>query len=779
MSHLRPAQPIPPGPVGFVHFEWPGLDETFFTPLCSKLGMTTERAYEAQRNVLTSISGQWGATTIARYDYTTNALGQRTSVKQSGTAFGDYGASTYQQFGYNPRSELTSALGYLGEDVTQTAQPLPSRQFTFNYDNIGNRVSTTRATDVPAEAYTTNALNQIVTKENRTVSVSGTVDAAAKVAVAGSGGAAKRQGRYWADELAVNNATVPWRGALTAYAGKTGTSPDLLRIDARLAFIAAQSQAFSYDNDGNLLSDGLWDYTWDAENRLIALETAALAYNAGFPKQRLEFKYDWMGRRIEKLVREGWNGSNYMSIASQRRYVYDDWNIIAEYGVNSSSLLIYRSYTWGLDIAHSLTKAGGVGALLQVSDHDTGKTYFSTYDGNGNVTTLVNANGGIAAVYEYTTFGEPKRVNIIDSVVRDQAFGFATKYTDAEIDLVYYNNRFYNYKLGRFISRDPFEEKGGMNVYAYCLNSPVATSDVGGMYPFIYGQDGDWWQWPVMFSIMMMTGDITGDDSTILSAFYANATPISPDVIIGQALMGANNTGLNIMNGGGPSNKDGAEKKESAEDREKRKKECEAMLASYKQVMEKYASYTKLVGRYNDLKSVFSKDPGYGVATVKTIEPAFDAIASFVPAFQWAGYMRQIAQGLEIVGFAKDLSWGMPKNLIDFAQNEVPGPYAVGDSGVAAVNATMFTLKTLTDVTITKIAERTGLLGAASVFVIKLGENYVPVFLSRVDQDKILDSMIPNYSETGVIETKQTYMKNLEGYNDAMRRSNCSNFFSQ
>jgi YD repeat-containing protein len=34
-------------------------------------------------------------------------------------------------------------------------------------------------------------------------------------------------------------------------------------------FVPKTPETFTYDADGNLLSDGRWNYTWDAENRLV------------------------------------------------------------------------------------------------------------------------------------------------------------------------------------------------------------------------------------------------------------------------------------------------------------------------------------------------------------------------------------------------------------------------------------------------------------------------------------------------------------------------------
>ncbi|MBK9990674.1 MAG: RHS repeat-associated core domain-containing protein [Verrucomicrobia bacterium] len=60
-------------------------------------------------------------------------------------------------------------------------------------------------------------------------------------------------------------------------------------------------------------------------------------------------------------------------------------------------------------------------------------------------------------------------------------FRSATKYTDNETGLVYYGMRYYSPTLGRFINRDPIEEAGGINLYAFCGNNGVNSYDYLGM----------------------------------------------------------------------------------------------------------------------------------------------------------------------------------------------------------------------------------------------------------------------------------------------------------
>jgi RHS repeat-associated protein len=60
-------------------------------------------------------------------------------------------------------------------------------------------------------------------------------------------------------------------------------------------------------------------------------------------------------------------------------------------------------------------------------------------------------------------------------------FRFSTKYQDDETDLLYYGYRYYNASTGRWANRDPIEEQGGMNVYAFSLNDPISVVDLFGL----------------------------------------------------------------------------------------------------------------------------------------------------------------------------------------------------------------------------------------------------------------------------------------------------------
>ncbi|MDP0491324.1 MAG: hypothetical protein Q7Q71_09775 [Verrucomicrobiota bacterium JB023] len=173
-----------------------------------------------------------------------------------------------------------------------------------------------------------------------------------------------------------------------------------------------------YDDDGNLINGplpaqaGNATLVWDAENRLVEVTPAS--------GPGIQYQYDDLGRRISKQI-----GSGAIEF-----YLYDGWNLIAEYTGDSLS----KSYTWGMDLSGSLQGAGGVGGLLAVEE--TSATYYPTYDGNGNVSEYLNASGGIEAHYEYDAFGNT--TTSVGAKSGDYHHRFSTKPLDAETGFYYY-----------------------------------------------------------------------------------------------------------------------------------------------------------------------------------------------------------------------------------------------------------------------------------------------------------------------------------------------------
>ena len=108
---------------------------------------------------------------------------------------------------------------------------------------------------------------------------------------------------------------------------------------------------------------------------------------------------------------------------------------------------------------------------LTVYDAATESTCYYHTDVNKNVTELTDANGDVAAHYEYSPFGTV--TNSTGSFAAANPFRFSSEYFDEETGLVYYNYRYYDPQLGRWISRDPIEEQGGYNLYGMIENNPM------------------------------------------------------------------------------------------------------------------------------------------------------------------------------------------------------------------------------------------------------------------------------------------------------------------
>jgi len=191
------------------------------------------------------------------------------------------------------------------------------------------------------------------------------------------------------------------------------------------------------------------------------------------PLYGLSFAYDSKGRRIQKIVTT--NGVAFTT----NTFLYDGWNLIAEVGTSGS---LVRAYTWGTDLSGSQQGAGGVGGLLAIGYHGTAITNaFVAFDGNGNVTALVNAaDGTLLANYDYGPFGEVIRAT--GPMAKANPFRFSTKYQDDESDLLYYGYRYYKASTGTWLSPDPIGERGGKNLYGFLRNEPILNHDHLGLY---------------------------------------------------------------------------------------------------------------------------------------------------------------------------------------------------------------------------------------------------------------------------------------------------------
>ena len=354
-------------------------DSDLVTAMARPNNVTSNWTFEEHRNLLASVTNG----SVSTYTYTNDALGRRTNVTRSGSAFSDTNILTY---GYNSRSEVISALSNINANYS----------FSYNYDPIGNRLNSTLAGT--AWSYTSNNLNQYT--------------------------------------------------ALTS--GNTTQSP-------------------AYDADGNMTFRDGWTQIWNGENRLVEM------YN---DTTKLTFSYDYMGRRIEKKVFQQTGG--IWAPQKSLQYVYDGYKLIEEIDTLPDEKPVIRRYTWQ-------PESQGADLPLVVTDVASDQSYFYTADGNKNISELVDATGNIAAHYEYDPFGKINTQN--GAYAASNPFRFSSEYFDSETGLVYYNYRYYSPELGRWINRDPIQEKGGWNLYAMVENRVSNTNDTLGTYKYQVNKD--------------------------------------------------------------------------------------------------------------------------------------------------------------------------------------------------------------------------------------------------------------------------------------------------
>jgi RHS repeat-associated protein len=386
--------------------------------------MTTSQAYD-DLNRLTQIASQPAAAGLppVAFNYSYNSANQRTQDK---LADGSYWVYQYDSLG-----QVISGHKYFRDGT-----PVPGQQFDYSFDTIGNRTQTEAGGDQTGgnqrvANYSVNSLNQIISRD-----FPGTNDivgaALATNSVTLNGQPAWHKWEYFWGTVTTNNTAAPaWLTATVASGGASNTGS---------VYLAQTPEQFSYDADGNLLSDGRWTYTWDAENRLIGM---AVNTAAG-PQYQLTFAYDAKGRRMQKTVST--NG-----ISNTVNFLYDGWNLV---GILNSQCALVQSFMWGSDLSGSLQGAGGVGGLLEVSSYGASTTNsFTVFDGNGDIAALVNAADGTSlAGYEYGPFGEVIRST--GPMAKANPFRFSTEYYDDETDLVNYPFRPYSPSQGRFLTRD-------------------------------------------------------------------------------------------------------------------------------------------------------------------------------------------------------------------------------------------------------------------------------------------------------------------------------------
>jgi RHS repeat-associated protein len=196
---------------------------------------------------------------------------------------------------------------------------------------------------------------------------------------------------------------------------------------------------YSWDDNGNLLSDGVYTYTYDYDNRLTSaydgIDSFGFAYNA-------------LGDRYQQTA-NGETVTYTLDIAS-----------------DLSQVLMDGDYTY----------LYGLGRLPQENESRT--DYFLP-DALGSARQLTTQNGNIGLTQSFDPFGNPFSAMGPSS----SSYGYTGEWVDIT-GLQFLRARYYAPDQGRFTSRDPFpgflSQPNSLTPYVYALNNPVLLTDPSG-----------------------------------------------------------------------------------------------------------------------------------------------------------------------------------------------------------------------------------------------------------------------------------------------------------
>lgn len=310
----------------------------------------------------------------------------------------------------------------------------------FGYDRVGNRVQEQAADG--ARRSTFNSRNQLTAVVGGGTQVfRGTLDEPGSVSVAGQP-ARMLPGNVFEAEVA----TTAGPNVVPVVATDAGNN---VSAETYAVEVGSASTSMHYDAAGNLVdktdAGSTWTYTWNAENQLtrVTKDTVEVA----------RFRYDPLGRRVEKVAA----GIVYS-------YLHDGMDILRE--------------TRSDGTAYTYLHGPGIDEPLARIDQAGQAAYYHA-DGLGSIVKMTDSTGNVIQTRQYDAWGNLE-------VGADQpGYAFTGREWDPETGLYYYRARYYDPKIGRFISEDPIGLAGGINSYAYARNSPHNLTDPSGLITFV------------------------------------------------------------------------------------------------------------------------------------------------------------------------------------------------------------------------------------------------------------------------------------------------------
>ncbi|RJP30045.1 MAG: hypothetical protein C4536_10765 [Actinobacteria bacterium] len=229
---------------------------------------------------------------------------------------------------------------------------------------------------------------------------------------------------------------------------------------------------FTYDECGNLTSDGYWVYAYDRGSRLISATSASA-------NLKLVFGYDPRGLRCSKCAYERDGQGQYTVQKYAYCYHYDAaGNVLCETDAAGN---VIRSYAYDLS-GHPIAFTQDLGQGQ--------KTFYIHTNARGDVVCVTDDVQNWVKKYTYDPWGnitsETSSSGQYDNL--DSHYAYAGYFRDAETGLYYMPARYYSSAQRRFLVKDPHPGSKSnpltLNPYQYCENNPVNNVDPSGQYSF-------------------------------------------------------------------------------------------------------------------------------------------------------------------------------------------------------------------------------------------------------------------------------------------------------
>ena len=233
-----------------------------------------------------------------------------------------------------------------------------------------------------------------------------------------------------------------------------------------------------FDDDGNQTliqtSTGVWSVTYNGENRPVLWTGGTQSATTN-----IVMSFDRMGRRVEYLETAGGSQSSATETNAYHRFVYDNYLCIQRLDAANGN---------AVDLAFVWDVTEPIATRPLIVDKPEVCMACVTHDGNKNVIGLLpmSVELELVAHYRYDPFGCEKRSpRIFSDAVIDfyllNPFRFSSEYYDSSLGLICYNYRHYNSGDGRWVKFDAVGELGGINLFYFLYNNPIADVDVLGL----------------------------------------------------------------------------------------------------------------------------------------------------------------------------------------------------------------------------------------------------------------------------------------------------------